>query len=171
MKCTSFVFLLLFLTGMSQTGFSQYLKTDTVKWVTLRDTVKFDIALNSKDAEESLKTHLGIPKNYEFRDKIVKGVWPTKDQTKEKDELGYVHQRYTQYYKGIKVEHSDVRTHYFDDKLVAVNGTYIDAPDIDVSVILSKEAAIQKAMEHIGANKYIWEDEKECEALKAYKIH
>ena len=48
MKHVSFVLVVLAL--ISQTVFSQDLKMNPVKWVTLRDTVKFNIALNSKDA-------------------------------------------------------------------------------------------------------------------------
>ena len=32
-------------------------------------------------------------------------------------------------------------------------------PSIDVSIVFSEEEAIQKAKEHIGANKYMWEEE------------
>jgi len=43
--------------------------------------------------------------------------------------------------------------------LAIINGEYIDVPSIDVSIVFSEEEAIQKAKEHIGANKYMWEEE------------
>ncbi len=61
------------------------------------------------------------------------------DKMSEKDELGYVHERYMQYYKGIKIEPSDIRVHYLNDLFVSANGEYVDAPNIDVSIALSKE--------------------------------
>ena len=70
---------------------------------------------------------------YDFKRQVIKG---TKDRMSEKDELGYVHERYAQYYKGIKIEHSDVRVRYLNDVFVSANGEYIDAPNIDISVML-----------------------------------
>jgi len=159
MKHVSFV---LVLACVCQTIFSQ---VQNVKRVALSDTGKYNIALNSKSGE-SLKAHLKIPKDYELRNKIVSKI---SNQTREKDDFGYVHERYDQYYKGIRVEHSDIRTHYFNDQLVAVNGEYIGIPFIDVSVVISEETAIQAAIEHIGAKKYLWEDEHECESLRSLK--
>ncbi len=163
MKRISLTFVSVVLTCMCQMVFSQ---NPVIKRSALRGTGQFDITMNSKNTGESLKTHLKIPKDYELRNRIVSSIT---NQTKEKDELGYVHERYAQYYKGIRIEHSDIRTQYLNDKLVGVNGEYIDVPDIDISVVISKEAAIQKAIEHIGAKKYIWEDEQECESQKAHK--
>jgi len=140
---------LVVLAFFSQTLFSQDLKKNPIKWVVLSEDHQFEISLNSKNAKESLKTHLGIPADYEFRDKIIEGVYGAVFPTRIVDELGYTHERYSQYYKGTRVEHSDIRTHYFDGKLVAVNGTYSDIPNIDVSVVLTKESAIQKAKDII----------------------
>ena len=114
------------------------------------ETNQFEVSLNSKNANEQLKTHLKIPENYEFSSQINEGI---KYQTNVKDDFCYVHERYDQYYKGIKIEHSDIRARYLDDALVSINGEYIVTPYIDVSIVLTKEMAIQKAIEHIGAKK------------------
>jgi len=58
--------------------------------------------------------------------------------------LGYVHERYAKYYKGIKVEHSNILVHYLNDKLYGINGSYAAAPNIDIAVAISKDAAIKK---------------------------
>ena len=50
---------------------------------------------------------------------------------------------------------------------MSANGEYIDAPNIDISIILSKEEAIRKAKEHIDAKEYMWEDEAENNWLKS----
>ena len=140
---------LVFLALISQNVFSQDLRLNPVKWANLSDVRQFDISFNSKNAKGSLITQMGIPTDYEFRDKIIEGVYGAVFPTRIVDELGYTHERYSQYYKGTRVEHSDIRTHYFDGKLVAVNGTYSDIPNIDVSVVLTKESAIQKAKDII----------------------
>jgi Zn-dependent metalloprotease len=50
---------------------------------------------------------------------------------------------------------------------VSANGEYIDAPNIDISIVLSKEKAIEKAKEYIGAKEYMWENESENNWLKS----
>jgi Zn-dependent metalloprotease len=115
------------------------------------------------NAKESLRIQLRIPSDYEFRNQIISGA---KDQTRKTDELGGVHERYSQYYKGIKIEHSDIRTHYFGDSLIWANGEYVDIPNIDVSIVVPVETAIQNAKKHIGATKYIWEDERACAEIR-----
>ncbi|MDR1120603.1 MAG: M4 family metallopeptidase [Dysgonamonadaceae bacterium] len=137
---------------------------DIIKSFDLRMDKSVEKGLNSTNVAKALKIQFKIPENYEFKRQIIKG---TKDKTSEKDDLGYVHERYAQYYKGIKIEHSDIRVHYLNDLFVSANGEYIDAPNIDVSVILSKENAIQNAMKYIGAKEYMWEDETENNWLKS----
>ena len=149
-------FMILFvLAVICQNISSQVNNENVIKSIGLMDATHFGVTLNSKNSVESINTHLKIPMDYEFRNQIVIG---TEYQTR--DDYGYVHERYDQYYKGIKVEHSDVRTHYLNDALVLINGEYIDIPDIDIRVVLSKEAAIRYAIEYVGAKKYIWEDER-----------
>ena len=112
--------------------------------------------LESPNIGKTLNSQFEIPANYEFKRQVIRG---TEDRMSEKDELGFVHERYAQFYKGIKIENSEVRVHYLNDVFVSANGEYIDAPNIDISVTLSKEKAIQKAKEYIGAKEYMWESE------------
>ena len=120
--------------------------------------------LEIADVVKELKTQFNIPENYEFKHKIMKGM---EDRISEKDDLGFVHERYEQFYKGIKIEHSDVRVHYLNGLFVSANGEYINAPNIDVSVVLSKEDAIKRAMDYVGAKEYMWKNEAENEWLKS----
>ena len=144
-----------------QVVFSQ--NTDIVKSFDLRIDMSVEHGLDSTNIAKALKIQFEIPENHEFKRQVIKG---TKDRMSEKDDLGYVHERYAQYYKGIKIENSDIRVRYLNGLFVSANGEYIDAPNIDVSVILSKEDAIQKAKEYIGAKEYIWENEAENHWLK-----
>ena len=137
---------------------------DIVKSFDLRMDKSIEKGLDSTNVAKALKIQFEVPENYEFKRQIIKG---TKDRTSEKDDLGYVHERYAQYYKGIKIENSDIRVHYLDGLFVSANGEYIDAPNVDVSVILSKENAIQKAKDYIDAKEYMWENEAENNWLKS----
>jgi len=145
-----------------QVMFSQ--NNDIVKSFNLRMDKSVEKELDSTNVTKALKIQFKIPENYEFKRQVIKS---TKDRMSEKDDLGYIHERYAQYYEGIKIENSDIRVHYFNGAFVSANGEYIDASNIDVSVILSKESAVQKAKEYVGAKEYMWEDEAENNWLKS----
>jgi len=156
----------LVLTMLCQIVYSQESNESLIRSIFLEiDTSEISIRNNNR-AGNFLNTLFNVSNNYEFRNKIIKG---TREQIKEIDELGYVHERHEQYYKGIKIEYSDIRTHYLNDLLVLVNGEYIDIPTIDISIVISEETAIQKAKEHIGARQYMWEDEADNNWLKNIK--
>ena len=140
-----------------QIVFSQYHNKGVLKSADMR-TDDFKVSLSSRNAGDVLKTRLNISDDYDFKIQIIKG---TKDQTVEKDDLIRARERYAQYYKGIRVDDSDIRMHYYNETLVFVNGKYIDAPNIDLTVAISKEVAIQKATEYVGAKTFMWEDEAE----------
>ena len=137
---------------LCQAGFAQ--SNNIIKSFNLRMDKSAGKGLDNTNITKALNVQFEIPENYEFKRQVIKG---TKDKMSEKDDLGYIHERYTQYYKGIEIENSDIRVHYLDDLFVSANGEYIDAQNIDTSVILSNENAIQKAKEYIGAKEYIWE--------------
>jgi len=154
--------ILLMLTIWCQITYSQISNEDLVKSVYVEiDTST--IAIDSNQVEIFLTTVLKIPNDYEFKKQNIKGT----NQTREVDDLGYAHERYEQYYKRIKVEDADIRTHYLNDLLVLANGEYVNAPNIDTVVMLSKEEAIQAAIAYIGATEYIWEEEEDNNWLKS----
>ena len=153
---------LFILTLFCQVVLSQ--NNDIVKSFDLRMDKSVEEGLDSTNIVKALKIQFEIPENYKFKRLIIKG---SKDRTSEKDDLGYVHERYAQYYEGIKIENSDIRVRYLNGLFVSANGEYIDVPNVDISVILSKENAIQKAKEYIGAKEYIWENEVENNWLKS----
>ena len=104
------------------------------------------VSLHSSDIDESLKTLLNVPEDYEFRLKTFKY---TNIPAVEEDNLGYVHERYAQYLNDLLITHSDIRVHYFNDILVSINGEYIDAASVDLSVVISEATAIQQAVDYI----------------------
>ena len=108
---------LFILASLCQVVFAQ--SNDIVKSFDLRMDKSNEIGLDSTNIAKALKIQFKIPENYEFKRQVIKG---TKDRTSEKDDLGYVHERYAQYYKGIKIENSDIRVRYLDGLFVSANG-------------------------------------------------
>lgn len=111
-------------------------------------------AFNSDNIKQELHKQLNIPTDYEFRAKDPKNAKKFKDV---KDVLGFTHERLVQFYKGIKVENSDIRVHYKNDMMVSVNGEYANETEIDIIPFLKKDIAIKNALEFVNAKKYIWE--------------
>ena len=84
----------------------------------------------------------------------------------EPDNLGHVHYRYQQMYAGYPIEHSMWIAHTKSDKVYAINGMIYNKITSPTSASLSEEAALDKALEYVGADVYKWELEGEEEHLK-----
>ena len=145
------------LTVQSQIVYSQNSRENSIKSIDLRVS-KSEVSMRNNEEGYFLKSQLNMPACYELKNITNKG---TKDSTTRKSKSGYIHERYEQYYKGIKIEYSDIRVHYSPDSSVLINGIYIDVSYIDTSIIFSEATAIEKAKAYIGAEKYIWEDSTE----------
>lgn len=79
----------------------------------------------------------------------------------EKDILGFVHNRYQQYYKNIKVEMGEYLTHEKDGKLISANGIWLDRVNLSVVPLINEKKALKHAIKHIGAVTYEWEVKEE----------
>ncbi len=73
--------------------------------------------------------------------------------------MGITVARYTQYFKGIKVEHGDYTISTKDGKVRFINGN-VYQPDkaLTTTAALTATAAFAKAKQYVGADKYMWED-------------
>lgn len=76
----------------------------------------------------------------------------------EKDQIGFEHYRYRQYYKNVRVEYGVCYAHTKANYLVSVNGELY--PEINTSVIpaFDKKEAFNKALATIPAEKYQYTD-------------
>lgn len=73
------------------------------------------------------------------------------------DELGYTHERYQQYYDGFPVETGIYILHFKNGLLQSANGVFYDSLQSSYSVNINENTALQKALEYIGADKYMWQ--------------
>ncbi len=77
----------------------------------------------------------------------------------ETDELGFTHHRYQQYYKGLKVIGGELLFHEKNGRVRTINGQVAQQLNVEVIPSISKEKAIQIALEEVPAERYSWEDE------------
>ncbi|MEO8234662.1 MAG: M4 family metallopeptidase [Flavobacterium sp.] len=85
------------------------------------------------------------------------------------DFSGFTHQRYQQYYKGIKVEFGTAITHARNGQVESVNGELYDAKNLDIKPTLSQQDCFNRALNFIGAQKYLWEDDNSARAMDYVK--
>ena len=90
----------------------------------------------------------------------------------ETDELGFVHERFQQYYQGVKVEHGVVSLHAQGGRLESLSGA-LERNALMPSVLpaLSEAGALQRALQTVGAKVYMWQLPAEEQALKKLKAN
>lgn len=104
------------------------------------------VALNQ--ARQLLKQQLNVSPDVDF----VR-------YAKEKDQVFGVLERYQQFYKGVKVEHARYYVHAQNGKIISVNGDYRKLENVNVNPSISEEAALESALNKIGAQKYMWQNQ------------
>jgi len=77
--------------------------------------------------------------------------------SKEDDKFGFTHYRYVQTYHGIKIDGTMLIVHVRENKIVSTNGLLFDQINAQVNPLLNDQAALNKALEFIHAEKYKWE--------------
>jgi Zn-dependent metalloprotease len=82
-------------------------------------------------------------------------------QIKElRDNLGQTHYRIKQHYKGIELAEVQYLLHEKEGSVTYAHGKLIHGLDLDVTPVLSEEEALRRALDHIGAESYMWENKK-----------
>jgi Zn-dependent metalloprotease len=77
---------------------------------------------------------------------------------------GYLHHRYQEYYKGIKVKDGKLVIHEQNGSIRFVTGNLFNGFSLDPVPSISKTQAIEKAIGFVKAERYFWEN-KETEAM------
>ncbi|MFD2244795.1 M4 family metallopeptidase [Pontibacter ruber] len=103
-------------------------------------------AYRAEQALQILKTHLNLSQDDDMRQAKT-----------ENDALGFMHQRFEQYYKGIKVEHGTYMVHSKNGVVESINGEFKKLKDVSTQAALSEGAALGKALSFIRAKTYMWQ--------------
>lgn len=87
----------------------------------------------------------------------------------ESDQLGFIHQKYQEYYNGVKVEYGIVTFHSKEGNVISLTSEYYPIVELNNTVSLSNAQAFQKAVSHIGAQQYLWENPEMAKVMDDYK--
>lgn len=85
---------------------------------------------------------------------------------RENDQLGFVHIRYEQTYKGNGIELAEVIAHTKNGEIHSINGKLIADAPLSSTKSLDESSALQAALNHIGALSYKWQLQDEENHLK-----
>lgn len=84
----------------------------------------------------------------------------------EQDLIGMVHYRFGQTFQGQPVEGSMWIVHTLNGKVVSMNGDYFDGVATPTQVVLPESQALDRALQHVGANAYKWQLPEEEKFIK-----
>jgi Zn-dependent metalloprotease/chitodextrinase len=122
------------------------------------------ITFNSKstykagDYQQLFKDQLGIKDNSNFA-KIKS----------ETDKLGVSHEKFQLFHNGIKVEFATYTLHSSAGKINSINGEFYKTDLLNAIPTLSKDQAFTKALQQIGAQKYLWETPEDAKMFNYKK--
>ncbi len=133
------------------------------------------LAISGLKAQTVVKTVDGVPQFIKFNNKksaafsnqakaILHEYLPvTKDDRFVKiashtDNIGYVNDKYQQYFKNIKVEYAVYNVHAKNNAIKSMNGEFLKIKKLNTTPGISEKDALKKALQYVGADKYMWED-------------
>jgi len=83
------------------------------------------------------------------------------------DDIGFNHSKVQQMYKGVPVHGAEMIIHYeIDGTINTINGEFVPNLKIDVTPVLSEDAAVRAAINSTSAEKFRWEIEAQEKAIK-----
>jgi bacillolysin len=103
-------------------------------------------ALQGLSGDQVLRQQLGLT----TADQMVQ-------RTAETDPLGFTHQKFAQYYQGIRVEHADYTVHSKAGAVESISGDFEKVQGVSTTPSLSESTALNRATAHVGARKYMWQ--------------
>ncbi len=88
----------------------------------------------------------------------------------EQDPLGFTHQKMQEYFNGVKVEFATVTLSSKNGAVQTLNSSYSPiAEDFNVTPSISNSQALNTAIAHVGASKYMWQNAAEAALADNYK--
>ena len=110
-------------------------------------TISFDQNINEYDAINSYLSKRNLSSDHSFR--LIRSTT---------DKMGYVHKRYQQYYKGIKVEFGTLITHSLNGIVTSITAETYQTSRLNLTPNLTENTSLQKAVQHLGITNALWFD-------------
>ena len=92
-------------------------------------------------------------------------------EKEERDELGFKHDRYIQYFKSYPIEGTLIIAHGKNSEIRNFNGDYYRDISPANSISLNEKKALRAAIKKVNSKKYKWENEEEEKELKKIFNH
>ena len=105
----------------------------------------------STDSQTAFVELLGLKNNSSFS-----------KTTSETDKLGISHEKFQLFHQGVKVEFSTYTLHSKSGKLESMSGEFYQLDNVNTRPSISKEQAFNRALQQIGASKYLWDSPAEA---------
>jgi Zn-dependent metalloprotease len=80
-----------------------------------------------------------------------------RSRTVETDQLGFTHQKFAQYYQGVRVEHASYSVHAKGGTTESISGDFEKITGLNTTPTLNESAALDRALASVGARKYMWQ--------------
>ncbi len=144
--------LLLFLTA----GFAQGDKPASGK--TLPNFVKLNTTATTDQHQELFRTHLQMTNDDELR-----LVATTQDQ------LGFTHQKFQQYYRGVEVDGCSYTTHAKNGVVQHMTGYFRAIDNINMSLVMPARTAFERALDYVNASDYAWQESTSLGDVDGYE--
>lgn len=147
MKLTTTTLLLLFITCCS------YSQNNNEKPV--QKFLKFEKQItSSQEALNEFSNLYKLPKATNF-----KSIYSNEDR------MGGVHEKFQQYLNTIKVEFGTAIVHSLNGVVTSVNGEMYQVANSNSNAVLTKDNALEKAVQHVNAKSYLWENPAEAKLM------
>ncbi len=138
---------------LSVTSFAQQIEKQILDRNGNPTFVEFDTkskTISKSETKDVLSNLLNATKNEEF--KSFRSV---------KDQMGFTHERFQQYYKGIKVENGVYIVHSRNEIIESLSGEYKVIKDINTTPSITSDEAVTLAKSFVDAQKYMDKNEKD----------
>ncbi|MCX6290831.1 MAG: M4 family metallopeptidase [Bacteroidetes bacterium] len=84
----------------------------------------------------------------------------------DKDQIGITHYRYQQTYRGVPLEGTMYIVHAKNNQIISLNGTLFNKLNVSSVPAMSESAALNSALNYMGASVYRWQVKEMEEQLK-----
>ncbi len=145
MKSFSLVSMLLACLLVVSTAFGQSTEKPTGK--RFPTFIKFQTPVDYSQKNEVFKEYFGVTS-----DEVLQF------ENSESDGLGYIHEKYQQYYQGVEVEGATYTLHTKNGKILHLSGNFRDVWNLSVTPSVSADDAFEAATNHVNAEKYMWDE-------------